>query len=267
MIIDVHGHLGNINQAPFWSASAESLEAHCADAGVDLLCVSSAKSLMYDAHEGNMELDAALRESTRLLGYVVVNPVFPGSMNDLRLLEDNPKFKGVKVHPDYHGYDMGSKRMADFLDEVAKRTKLMLFHVSCMPGTGFADAGSVARFAERHPDTSIIMAHVAGIFQNGNYPYFPNLQGLEEVASMGLENAYVDTAHYLMYVYPGVMDRIVELAGADHLVFGTDVPLQGPMQMRFAIEAVRAADITAEEKAKILCRNAAELLGVRVPES
>jgi len=267
MIIDVHGHLGNINQAPFWSAPADSLEAYCSDAGVDLLCVSSAKSLMYDAHEGNMELDAALRASTRLLGYVVVNPVFPDSMNDLRLIEDNRKFKGVKVHPDYHGYNMDSRRMADFLDEVAKQTTLMLFHVSCMPGTGFADPGSVARFAERHPDTSIIMAHVAGIFQNGNYPYFPNLQGLEKVASMGLANAYVDTAHYLMYVYPGVMDRIVELAGADHLVFGTDVPLQGPMQMRFAIEAVMAAGITAEEKTKILCRNAAALLAVEMRES
>ena len=266
MIIDVHGHLGNINQAPFWSASADSLEAYCVDAGVDLLCVSSAKSLMYDAHEGNMELDAALRGSTRLLGYVVVNPVFPGSMADLRLLEDNPKFKGVKVHPDYHGYDMDSRRATDFLDEVAKRTKLMLFHVSCMPGTGFANARSVARFAERHPDTSIIMAHVAGIFQNANYPYFPNLQGLEEVVSMELENAYVDTAHYLMYVYPGVIDRVVELAGADHVVFGTDVPLQGPMQMRFAIEAVRATSITAEEKAKILGGNARKLLGVATKE-
>jgi len=266
MIIDIHGHLGNINQAPFWSASAERLEAYCADAGVDLLCVASARSLMYDAHEGNLELDAALRETTRLLGYVVVNPVFPASMDDLRLLEDNPKFKGVKVHPDYHGYDMASRKMADFLDEVASRTNLMLFHVSCMPGTGFASPGNVAQFAERHPDTSIIMAHVAGLFQNGSYPYFPNFQGLEQVAAMGLANAYVDTAHYLTYVYPGVMERIVELAGADHLVFGTDVPLQGPMQMGFAIEAVRAAALTEEEKDKILCRNAAKLLHVQVSE-
>ena len=261
MIIDVHGHLGNINQAPFWAASAARLEEFCAAAGVDLLCVSSAKSLMYDAHEGNLELDRALRRSTRLLGYVVVNPVFPGSTDDdLRLLETNPGFRGVKVHPDYHGYDLASKRAVDFLDEVARRTRLMLFHVSCMPGTGFAAPLRIVRFAERHPDTAIIMAHVAGIFQNANYPYFPNLKGLEETAAARLPNVYVDTAHYLMYVYPGVIERMVELAGAEHLVFGTDVPLQGPLQMRFAIDAVRAASIPDAAKVAILGGNAAPLL-------
>jgi len=265
MVIDVHGHLGNINQAPFWAASAERLDAYCAEAGVDVLCVSASRALMYDAHEGNLELDAALRSSQRLLGYVVVNPVFPETIGDLALLEGNPKFRGVKVHPDYHGYDLASKRMRDYLDEVARRTRLMLFHTSCMPGTGFADAAQIVRFAERHPDTTFIMAHVAGIFQNGNYPYFPNLRGLEETALAGLPNVYVDTAHYLMYVYPGVIERMVELAGPEHLVFGTDVPLQGPLQMRFAIEAVRAAGIPADAKERILCRNAAPLLGVELP--
>jgi predicted TIM-barrel fold metal-dependent hydrolase len=266
MIIDVHGHLGNINPAPFWSAGAEKLEACCAAAGVDVLCVSSAKSLMYDAHEGNVELDQALRSSQRLLGYVVVNPVFPESIRDLSLLQTNTKFRGVKVHPDYHGYDLASKRAVDFLDAVAERTPLMLFHVSCMPGTGLAAASRVVRFAERHPGTTIIMAHVAGMYQNGNYPYFPNLQGLEETALAGLANVFIDTAHYLTYVYPGVIERMVELAGAERLVFGTDVPLQGPLQMRFALDAVRAAMIPDDAKARILYRNAAKLLRVATAE-
>jgi len=262
MIIDVHGHLGNINQAPFWAADARRLEEYCDKAGVDLLCVSSSKSLMYDAHEGNLEVDAALKDSDKLLGYVVVNPVFPESMKDLGMIQKNKKFKGVKVHPDYHGYDMASEKMVAFLDEVAENVGLMLFHVSCMPGTGFADAVQVAKFAERHPKTNIIMAHIAGIFQNGNYPYFPNLKGLEAVSAMRLKNVFVDTAHYLMYVYPGVMEKMVELAGAGHLVFGTDAPLQGPAQMRFAIEIINALDIPARDKEKILCGNARKLLGV-----
>ena len=135
MIIDIHGHLGNINQAPFWAADEKSLEAYCDEANVDLLCLSSSRSLMYDAQEGNAELDRALKNSDKLLGYVVVNPVFPESINDLELLKINPKFKGVKVHPDYHGFDMASPQMIKFLDGVAEQVDLMLFHVSCMPGT------------------------------------------------------------------------------------------------------------------------------------
>lgn len=263
MIIDIHGHLGNINQAPFWAADAATLEAYCDDAGVDLLCISSAKSLMYDVCEGNAEMNAALKGSQKLLGYIVVNPVFRATENDLVLLKENSKFCGIKVHPDYHGYDLASHAVAEFIDRIADEARLMLCHVSCMPGTGFASAISVARFAQRHPKTNFVLAHMGGIYQNGNYPYFPNLQGCEDVAAMKLDNVYFDTAHYLMYVYPGVMKKMVEIAGADHIVFGTDVPLQGPMQMRFAIETIRALNIPGADREKILSGNAKHLLGLQ----
>lgn len=264
MIIDVHGHLGNINFAPFWQADAKKLEDYCQQAEVDLLCLSSSRALMYDVREGNAELNAALLQSERFLGYVVVNPMFPESREDLVLLQSNPRFRGVKVHPDYHGYNLQSARMRAFLDEVVATglVKLMLFHVSCMPGTGFADALAVAHFAERHPEVQIIMAHIAGIYQNTNYPYFPNLDKLEAVSALKLPNLYIDTAHYLMYVYPGVMEKMLALAGADHIVFGTDVPLQGPQQMRFAWETIRALPIPAEDKERILWKNAAQLLNL-----
>ena len=260
MIIDIHGHLGNINQAPFWAANEKQLDQYCQKAGIDLLCVSSAKSLMYDVREGNRDLNAALKNSDRLLGYVTISPVFPESADDLRLLKSNPKFKGVKIHPDYHGFDMASPRAIEFLDRIAEQVELMLFHVSCMPGTGFADAVRIAEFAGRHPKTKFVMAHMAGIFQNGHYPYFPNLQGCENVAAMKLDNVYIDTAHYLMYVYPGVMEKMVEIVGANHIVFGTDAPLQGPMQMRFATEVIQALSIPQSDKDKILCGNAKKFL-------
>ncbi len=264
MIIDVHGHLGNINFAPFWQADEKALDEYCRQSGVDWLCISSSKAIMYDVRDGNADLDAALKASTRLLGYVVVNPLFPESRKDLQMLHTNPKFRGVKVHPDYHGYDLSSPRMVAFLDEIAEsgEVDLMLFHVSCMPGTGFSDAMAVAAFAERHPRVKIIMAHMAGIFQNGNYPYFPNQDKLEKVSRMKLPNVYIDTAHFLMYVYPGVMETMLELAGAEHIVFGSDAPLQGAAQMRFAIETIQALPVSQLDKDKMLWKNAAGLLKI-----
>ena len=66
MIIDIHGHLGNINFAPFWQADAAKLEDYCRKSRVDKLCISSSKSIMYDVHEGNAEVDAALKNSEKL---------------------------------------------------------------------------------------------------------------------------------------------------------------------------------------------------------
>lgn len=262
MIIDIHGHLGNINFAPFWQADAAALEKYCAEANVDKLCVSASRSIMYDVREGNAELDLALKKSEKLLGYVVYDPIFPESEADLELIKSNPKFRGVKIHPDYHGYSLDSKRCRDKVEAIADQVPMMLFHVSCMPGTGFSPALTVADIAKHHPDTQFVLAHMAGTYQNGNYPYFPNLDSLEKVMEVCTDNVYVDTAHYLMYVYPGVMEKMYSLAGADHIVFGTDVPLQGPMQMRFAIEAINALDIPQEDKDKIFYKNAEKVLGL-----
>ena len=262
MIVDIHGHLGNINFAPFWQADAAKLEEHCTNSGVDRLCVSSSKAIMYDIHAGNMELDEALKNTSKLLGYVVVSPTFPESAGDLSLLKSNAKFKGVKIHPDYHGYILSTKSNRDFVEAVADQTGLMLFHVSCMPGTGFSPAMTVAEIAKNHPDTNFVLAHMAGTYQNGNYPYFPNLDSLEAVAALDLPNVYVDTAHFLMYVYPGVMEKMYHLLGAERIVFGTDVPLQGAMQMRFAREAIEALNITDVEKSAILGGNAVKLLRI-----
>ena len=63
-----------------------------------------------------------------------------------------------------------------------------------------------------------------------------------------------------MYTYQGVMEKMVELLGADHIVFGTDCPLQGPMQMRFAREIIQNLEISDADKRKILCGNAKKLL-------
>jgi predicted TIM-barrel fold metal-dependent hydrolase len=255
MIIDVHGHLGNINFAPFWAADGAKLEVHAQNADVDIICISSARAIMYDTAAGNRELDETLRDFSRLRGYVTVNPMFPESLADLSLLEQNDKFIGVKVHPDYHGYDLDSSSAREFLDEAARQTRLMLFHVSCMPGKSFARPESVLRFAEKHPQTTIIMAHMAGIYQNPAYPYFPNFEGMELVRKYNLDNVLVDTAHYLSYVYPGVMERMVELLGAGRVAYGTDVPLQGSLQMKFLIQTIRALPISDEEKDRILYKN------------
>jgi predicted TIM-barrel fold metal-dependent hydrolase len=88
------------------------------------------------------------------------------------------------------------------------------------------------------------------------------MDSLEKVMEIAGENCFIDTAHFLMYVYPGVMEKMYELAGADHIVFGTDAPLQGPMQMRFAIEAIEALDIPQEDKDKIFYKNAVKILGL-----
>ena len=57
---------------------------------------------------------------------------------------------------------------------------------------------------------------------------------------------------------------MVDLAGADHVVFGTDAPLQGPMQMRFMAELVDSLDNPQSDKDKIFYKNAEKILNVKI---
>ncbi len=57
---------------------------------------------------------------------------------------------------------------------------------------------------------------------------------------------------------------MVDLAGADHVVYGTDAPLQGPMQMRFMAELVDSLDNPQADKDKIFYKNAEKILGVKI---
>ena len=91
MIIDIHGHLGNINFSQFWQADAKALESYCVKSGVDKLCLSSSRAIMYDVAEGNAELDKVLKTTDRFYGYVVLSPTFPESIRDLAYLKSNPK--------------------------------------------------------------------------------------------------------------------------------------------------------------------------------
>ena len=122
-------------------------------------------------------------------------------------------------------------------------------------------AETVVSIAREHPETNFVLAHCAGLFQNGNYPFFPNMDSLERICDAGLpENVWIDTAHYLLYAYQTVMAKMVRLAGAEHVVFGTDSPLQGAMQMKFAQDVIYALDIPQTEKDAIMYGNAMKIL-------
>ena len=263
MVIDIHGHLGNINFAEFWQADADRLVRYMRESGTGKLCLSASRAIMYDIGEGNAELDAVLKKYDEFYGYVVVSPTFPETEKELHYLDENPKFRGVKIHPDYHGYDLSTPSNYRFVDRIADRTPMMLFHVSCMPGTGFSPAATVVSIARNHPETRFVLAHCAGLYQNGNYPFFPNMDSLERICDAGLpDNVWIDTAHYLLYAYQTVMAKMVRLAGPEHVVFGTDCPLQGPLQMKFAQQAVRELNIPDAEKSAILSGNARKILGI-----
>jgi len=258
--IDVHGHIGSVNMHPNWTASAGQIGGMTKKVGIDHCFVSSAMSIMYDTCKGNDEVLEAVKKYDNLWGYMVVNPLFPESFHYLKYIGKEKKIIGCKIHPDYHGYDLSSPMVGDMIKRVVEYAPLILFHTSCMAGTGFSRIETIGEFASLYPNNTFISAHLAGLYQNPLYPYHLNYSGLEKAAQLNLPNLLIDTSSYWIYAYPGVMQTIVNIVGAEHLVFGTDIPIQSDMQIRFKIMTIDNLEIPQGDKEKIYYGNINKVL-------
>lgn len=107
------------------------------------------------------------------------------------------------------------------------------------------DPEDTALFAKRYPDVSIIMAHLMGIGYRG------------VIAAKGLPNLYVDTSGG--YPQEELIAYAIEHLGADHLLYGSDLPIR---ESCVKIGAVLGAQLSAADRQNIFHDNAARLVGL-----
>ncbi len=106
-----------------------------------------------------------------------------------------------------------------------------------------SDPSDTARFARRFPAVTVIMAHLTGI----------GFRGVLE--AKGLPNLYVDTSGG--FPEEGLVEFAAEHLGADHVVYGSDLPIR---ENTVTIERIRSARLPAADRQLMLYGNAARLL-------
>jgi aminocarboxymuconate-semialdehyde decarboxylase len=143
-------------------------------------------------------------------------------------------------------------------------------HLSNVVGNPYETTLAASRLVvggvlDRHPDLRIQLSHGGG--------YLPYTLGRLDHAFVVRDETKADIdrepSSYLRHfvfdtiVYtPAALDFLIELAGPDHVVFGTDLPFD--MADRSALEHARRAGPEVAEA--VLGGNAARLYGLRQPE-
>lgn len=110
---------------------------------------------------------------------------------------------------------------------------------------GQSDPDDTTAFARRFPEVQIIMAHLVGIGYRG------------VLAAKGLPNLVVDTSGG--YPEEHLIEYAVEHLGADHVVYGSDLPIR---EISVKVGSILGANLPAATKEKILFRNTARLLNL-----
>jgi hypothetical protein len=184
------------------------------------------------------------RYPDRLRAYCVVNPNYPERLeSDLATFEAHRDvYVGFKFLSDYHGIALTDPRYRPAWQYADENELLILAHTW---GDSDLDGQDVVReVAARYPRVKLLLGHSC----HGAWDAAVQL-------ARDFPNLYLELT--AVFDDRGVLEKFVEEAGSDRMLFGTDLPWFDP---HHAIGALLSADIRDEDRHNICHRNAEKLL-------
>ena len=239
-VIDLHGHPGRWGVAHL---DPELLFPAMDAVGID-------RSVLFDIWhpEGRRanDLTASLvaAHPDRLLGFAYVSPLMPETIvPELERAIDRLGLKGIKLYPPFVDPPLSDPVWWPIYEFADDRELVVLWHTGIEPGSFPRYMGEVVG---RFPGARFVSGH------SGNCP--PMRRQAIDVA-LDHPNVYLETCS--TFRTPGVIEQLVEEAGAERVLFGSDTPLMDP---RAQLGKIITADISDDDKRLILGGNARRLL-------
>lgn len=186
-----------------------------------------------------------------LVPFGSINPKLPDWREDLRRCHEEYKMPGIRLHPNYHGYDLRDGAFAELLHLAAAR-RLVVQLAVCMEDE-----------RTQHPLTRVPpvdLSPLPDVLRNEprlrlvilNSDPMRNPEQLQKLASAG--NVYFDIS---MVEGVGGVARLAQKISIQHVLFGSHFPL---FYFESALLKVREAGFTDTESRAVLEENARRLL-------
>jgi len=202
----------------------------------------------------------------RLVGFASVQPNLGGyALEELEHAVRGLDLKGLKLHPSMQGFSVQDPKVWRCIRRAGELGVPVVLH--CLlgdystlafrsePAPWLVEAQDYALLPHVCPDTTLIYAHLGGLF------------GFEEVVRCAaFPNVYLETSYSLPQIaerYP--IEDYIEAIWSEKLVFGSDyVPGVTPEEHwpRPQIEAIERLELSEEAKANILYKNACRILKI-----
>ncbi len=242
LVIDFHGHVGRWDSLGLVDDTAGVLRAMDA-VGIDKSCVFNI--FHPDGRSGNDQTAAFVaRHPDRFIGFAYVSPNLPHTMQaELERAIDVLGFKAIKIYPPYTPYPLDDPAWNPVYEFADERGLSIIAHTG---SESVSTPEQFGRAAPRFPNARFVAGHSGNI-----EPY----RSQAIAAAIQCPNFYLETCS--TFRSPGVIEELVAKAGADRVLFGSDLPLMDP---RPQLGKIITADIDADAKRLILGANAHRLL-------
>jgi predicted TIM-barrel fold metal-dependent hydrolase len=253
MLVDVHAHIGSAARA---AASAEDVARYAADGKFDAVLVSNwARGL--DEVDANSACLAACRSQALLRPlYAVHVGQRDSNLNALRGAFELEPFVGAVFSPSETGFDAAAVQLAEYLAIVAKTGRPAVFCIG--EGERSAPAKIYAQ-AKRQPKLPVVLS----LCGTGRAQRAAVVDAVGSARRNGDARLYMDTS----YATAAEVLTAVEVAGAERLLFGSDVfgqPDNDQNRVRALIDELRNT-LPVEQFEMITEGNAAQLFRLSPP--
>jgi predicted TIM-barrel fold metal-dependent hydrolase len=233
-----------------WEADDRKLIEAADKLGIDQLCCSILTPRRPPTAEGFRECnqwvaDGMRRFPGRVLGYYYVNPgCGRDALEEIRRCVEERGFIGVKL---YNEHTCTEPVVFPIVELAIELNVPILHHAGhahylLEDQPRISDGGHFAELARRYPEAKLICAHLCG---GGDWEW--TIKALRHAPSVFLDTSGSVTDE-------GVVEMAARVLGVDRLVFGCD------MSMTASMGRIRAAELSAADKEKILSGNMAKLL-------
>ena len=280
MIIDFHTHVFSprikknrseyINSDPCFAilyseksaklATADELIASMDKAGIN---ISVIVNISWITHELCVEtndyiLESIARYPKRLVGFCSVQPnSYDAAVAEIERCAQGG-IKGVgEMRPDIQFFDLRNEEVTKpFIEVVRKHKLILLTHASEPVGHNYPGKGDVTPdilypLITSFPDLTIVCAH-----WGGGLPFYALMPEVKQA----MNNVFFDTAASPLLYSPQVYTQVIQLVGADKILFGSDYPLLAQSRL---LNEIMSLDSPEETKQLILSGNAQRLLGIK----
>ncbi len=248
-VIDCHAHLTNHSRKT-WEADDRKLIEAADKLGIDQLCCSTLTPHWPATLDGFRECnqwtaDGMRRFPGRVLGYCYVNPGYGReALEEIRRYVGDHGFIGIKL---YNEYTCTEPVVFPIVELAIELGVPILHHAShshyfVEDQPRLSDSGHLAELARRYPEAMLICAHISG---GGDWEWTIK-------AARHAPNLMLDTSGSV--TDDGTVETAAAVVGVDRLVFGCD------SSMTAGVGKIRGANLSAQDKQKILGENMMKLL-------
>jgi predicted TIM-barrel fold metal-dependent hydrolase len=248
-VIDFHTHSGRWGNIAVFDDPKRYIEIMDA-AGVDranINCIFHS-----DASKGNNIVAERFvsQYPDRFIGVAFVTPHYPEeAIPELERAFNELNLRSLKVYPTYYGKPIDDPGYLPIFEWCNDRGITLMSHSSHGPADdGLTIPTSFSPLAQRYTNMNWVLAHSG----NGR----PG-QELAVQAAQACPNIYLETCS--SFADHKTIDFLVEGAGEDRVLFGSDMPL---MDARAMVGRIVTSGISEQAKRKVLGLNALKVLGL-----